>query len=304
MDLPFACNCGHSYLPTSNFVQLNDLFSKPIDQSNFLTNFIQQHMTNDEIHYFPKNLRLQGYTNPIEKFLIMRNKKGVEKRAVYFNRVNTKDASYSRLSTLVSHQRSVFKSIARHIRKRFLSRHKKCLHQSKHGLLRKGTCCYALAYLNWRKDIEGDLSYFDVDRGRRKNVRGNHTSSYYTHIHEQILSNLLDWVHQNTFNFLSEVSNEEVRRCINQWVLNRVYPLLIWHHFSKWEMSESFIRDEDEILIVNSLPFDEVNNLPFFLFSFDKETAQLTYQQDDSPVKYNKDLYCYMGSAKPIAEWM
>lgn len=55
----------------------HNLFSKKVNQSNFLTNFIQREDANNEIHYFPENLRLEGYINPIQNFFMMRNKEGV-----------------------------------------------------------------------------------------------------------------------------------------------------------------------------------------------------------------------------------
>jgi hypothetical protein len=194
MAFPFVCNCGDSYLTTFEYVHLHKRFSEKGTRKKTFNTFLDQlNGENETEHYYPKDLRYKQYANPFDEFLSFQEM-GSKGKGTVLQLKPTEVNGFA--ETIIPKQRAVFKSIARQIRKRFLKNHRTCLKEMKHGLLRKGVCCHALAYLNWRKDIEGDYSYFDVDRGPRKNVRGNHSSSFYTHVHEGFLNDIVAWMDQ------------------------------------------------------------------------------------------------------------
>lgn len=284
MSAPFACNCGHTYLPTRIFAQLRETFSNKIVTEEAFQGFLKQLNINNRVsYYYPKNLQYEQNCNPLQTFISLRKKTGKRGSAAY----NIKEKTETQFNVIFQ-QRAVFKSIARHIRKRFLKTHLLCLKEMKHGSLRKGICCYALAYLNWRKDIEGDRNYNDVDRGFRKNVRGSHSSTFYTHVHMGLLDEMTTWINQ--------MASKEDKEGLNaiQWSLNRIYPLLVWHHFLLWtHVVESFVKQENEWLILNILPFPKRIDFPLCLYGFDHEKQQLSFQRDDFTMKIKSKLYCY-----------
>jgi TniQ len=286
MAFPFVCNCGHSYLTTFEYVHLHKLFSEKGTRKEIFNTFLDQlNAENETKHFYPKDLRYKQYANPFDVFLSFQ-KKGSKGKGITLQLKPTEVTDFA--ETVIPDQRAVFKSIARQIRKKFLKNHRTCLKEMKHGLLRKGVCCHALAYLNWRKDIEGDYSYFDVDRGLRKNVRGNHSSSFYTHVHEGFLDDIVTWMDQQ----LPKDNGHHLNTL--QWVLNRVYPLLVWFQFIKWTKAvEAMIHPDNEMLIVKKLPFPEVTDLPFFLLSYKKDNQILSFHRDLLNVQIENHLYCY-----------
>jgi hypothetical protein len=287
MATPFVCNCGHSYLPTLEFVRLHTLFSDQMNHKESLEAFLDKlNPTSRMKHYFPNNLHYKQYANPIKTFLSMQEKASKGKGTSIQLTSKRKRVNYN---PIIPQQRAVFKSIARQLRKKFLKKHRKCLKEMKHGILRRGVCCYALVYLNWRKDIEGDYSYFEVDRGPRKNVRGNHSSTFYTHIHEGFLEDIFTWMDQQLPK--DQKGNDLVTI---QWVLNRIYPMLVLYHFYWWSKAvESLIKPEDELLVVKRLPFPETTDLPFFLFSYNNNDKRLTFHRDFFKVQFRRYLFCY-----------
>jgi hypothetical protein len=287
MVFPFVCNCGQSYLPMLNFVDLHSLFSEKDTRKETLNVFLDQlNVENKLKHYYPKTLRFKQYANSLEVFLSFQKKVCYgDGTTLVLKPREVKDFA----ETIISKQRTIFKSIARQIRKRFLKNHRTCLKEMKHGLLRKGVCCYALAYYNWRKDIEGDYSYFDVDRGPRKNVRGNHTSTFYTHVHEDFLDEIVTWMDQHLPK--GTITNDLISL---QWVLNRVYPLLIWFHFIRWtKVIGAMIQPDNEMLMVKRLSFPVITDFPFFLLSYNYENRRLSFHRDLFNVQKDSQLYCF-----------
>lgn len=295
MAFPLVCNCGYSYLTTHEFVHLHILFSEKGTRKETIKTFLDQLNAENEIkHYYPKDLRYKQYANPFQLFLSFQKKINRGEGTNYQIKSKRAPGYYN---PIIPQQRAVFKSMARQIRKRFLKTHRKCLKEMKHGLLRKGVCCHALAYLNWRKDIEGDYSYFEVDKGPRKNVRGSHMSSFYTHMHEGFLNDIITWIDQ-------QIPKDERRNNFNtlQWLLNRVYPLLIWHHFYRWTtVIEKLIQPDNEVHMVKRLPPPETTDLPFFLFRYNNEHQMLGFHRDLLELQIKTDLYCYKNHLKKTA---
>jgi hypothetical protein len=251
---PFRCLCGYSFLDTivekSNLpnwkqMSLNELKSQKI--KDWLN------LNNEEIErlkylHFPLNLDLEEYPHFLDYIFSTLNRgnpsvcnethrvvkstphirlligdREKEERKLPYTKELTKlydDIYHSSVQTV--------QSIASHIRKTFLKKHKSCFQRlMKSSLITEPICPYALAYGHWLKFVLEYESIWTLRRAypyRKYPGRLEFGSKY----DDPYISNLYE-----SLKFSVDEGITENRAAI-KWIVNRIMGHLLWNHFMNW----------------------------------------------------------------------
>lgn len=302
MDSSFVCNCGHNYLSSENFPMAWEVFNHKIifDDTIVQSLLKSKREVNKQRHFTISNHRFSQYVNPLVRFLSSRsNHYNVKtKKICVLNAKKSGEIEEIEVSKIFfQHNKAIFKSIARHIKKRYLKNHRRCIRKMKHGFFRNDYCGYAYTYLYWRKDIEGYRDFSHVSKGPRRGREAKLPGMFYSAVHEPFLTDLTDWLIGHRI--ISE--HDKVSKSKAEGVLlavEQVYPLLIWNHFLSWsKAAKENIREQEDLHIFPCLPYSEFSKIPFFVYSLNKSKGEVTYKQHNSLRKMGGlKLNCFMNT--------
>ncbi|MGM8216278.1 hypothetical protein ACLIA0_11970 [Bacillaceae bacterium W0354] len=166
---PFRCICGHNFLIEENKeffhywgrdVEIVDSQFTRYLQSNSikLIYFDSTNITKKDLSIDLRLLNLL-HTHNSNFSIIKKSQQNIN--------INTID-SYQKIYYI---SKVIFKSIARHLRKRLCKNHRKCINQYVKNSPKINFCPYALAYVEWRKEVEGLSSHSKVDNKYRKDIK-------------------------------------------------------------------------------------------------------------------------------------
>ncbi|WHZ60074.1 hypothetical protein [Metabacillus hrfriensis] len=302
---PFVCKCGWEYLEeTQTYSDIRNLFFRNIvnmkDQS--MEHILSSKPENQMLFIMP-DVEYSWFKNPL---LIP-----YEQATVVHSSTTAiiQPDSGGRISfnpKIFLHQKAVFKSIARYIRKRYLCRHKRCIHNMKHGIKREGVCSITYAYLLWRKGIEGHINFHQVDNGKLKFGKTHHPSQYYSLHDKSSLKTLSRWVqHAQIKGAVGEEQKENLQQSctIQLWLLDRVYPHLLWNHFLNWLEVAATLVEKDQFKVPSNLIHEKYNQIPYFSFSFDRESNIFSSWQYPNKCKITDETtthYCYYNTKNKV----
>lgn len=157
---------------------------------------------------------------------------------------------------LAVYARSIYKAVARYIRKHILKKHKKCIQIFTRKMEGEDICPLAFAYVMWRRDLEGLRNYWQVDRCwkmvKRKYDDYQDVISLYNSTN--------NFVGQYLFNGNYKFTDKKQQEM--KWVYGRIAWLAMLYHFVKWtRVAEECSKKR---MFYHQLPLED-KDMPFHL---------------------------------------
>lgn len=284
---PFVCLCGYSYINMSMFREyirawyqmhgikivtekINhwlDINKDHIGKLNhsFFFKSIAKHRFNSMIDYCMSILdttyHIENIKHVIITFKIAPPFYFSEKKKVRQSIENFQAESYKAYIT-------IFRSIARHIRRKYLKMHRSCIKSLiSRPYLENATdipvCPYAYAYIMWRKEIEGYRKFSDVQNKVKPKLNYKETKigRHIICFSDELQELLYEWI---KYPKTDAFSLDDTFK----WIIGRSIGFLLYHRFINYlQTAESHIKAG--VLDVDA---DIINRrIPYFIFMYPNE---------------------------------
>jgi hypothetical protein len=231
---PFQCKCGHSFFNykydySTIWKKVNEL---SIHDSTIIRWLDLNCKNSSKVYYHIENK--YSNSNRILENIIYRletnqmSNKLITKKNSTKNISNNLDITSEIDNSIFELFKVNFKSIVRYLKKTILLKHKTCIVRYKKISSDLDDCPYAFAFINWRKEIEGMLNYWNVENG---NYKKRKVFQFFSEIDNKMLQDIYNL-------FIKQQNLDNNRNQLIRIILNLMVSQCL-NHFYAWVVFSS-----------------------------------------------------------------